>query len=96
MLKKGNYYHLALPIKKKTKDNLSQILNNIKLSIDSLHELSQQFKLRSISISTTSRINHIPGEEVKSIFDLIFVNSTTKIIVSNGITQYPTKKQRII
>ena len=51
-------------------------------------------KLRSISISKTSRINHIPWEELKSIFDSIFSNSNTKIIVFNGITQYPTKEQR--
>ena len=31
---------------------------------------------------------------MKSIFDSIFSNSTTKIIVCNGITQYPTKEQR--
>ena len=66
----------------------------VKLSIHSLHELSQKFELRSIRISKTSRINHIPWEEVKSIFDLIFPNSTTKIIVCNGMTQYPTKEQR--
>ena len=31
---------------------------------------------------------------MKSIFDSIFSNSTTKIIVCNGITQYPTMEQR--
>ena len=31
---------------------------------------------------------------MKSIFDSIFSNSTTKIVVCNGITQYPTKEQR--
>ena len=31
---------------------------------------------------------------MKSIFDSIFSHSTTKIIVCNGITQYPTKEQR--
>ena len=78
-IKKGNYYHFALPIEEETKDNLSETLNNIKLSIHSLHELSQKYKLRSTSISKTSRINHIPWEEVKSIFDSIFSNSTTKL-----------------
>ena len=34
-----------------------------------IHESSQKFKLRSISNSKTSRINHILQEEVKSIFD---------------------------
>ena len=91
--KKGSYYHFALPIGEETKENLPETLNNIKLSIHSSHELSQKFKLRSISISKTSRINHIPWEEVKSIFDSIFSNSTTKITVCNGITQYPTKEQ---
>ena len=92
--KKGNYYHFALPIEDKIKENLCQTLNNIKLSIFSLHELSQNLKSRSISISKTSRINHIPWEEVKSIYDSIFSNPTTKIMICNGITRYPTKEQR--
>ena len=93
-IKKENYYYFALPIEEETKDNLSETINNIKLSVHSLHELSQKFKLRSISISKSSRMNHIPWEGVKSIFDSIFANSTTKITVCNGITQYPTKEQR--
>ena len=48
-IKKGNYYHFALPIFWK---------------------------------------------EIKLIFDLVFANSLTKIIICNGITQYPTKEQR--
>ena len=58
-IKKGNYYHFALPIEEGAKDNLFETLNNIKLSIYSLHELSQKLNLRSISISKTSKINHI-------------------------------------
>ena len=47
-VKKGNYYHFALAIEE-AKHNLSETLNNIKLSIYSLHELSQKLNLRSIS-----------------------------------------------
>ena len=75
--KKGNYYHFAFLIEEETKDNLTESLNNIKLLIYSLRELSQNLKLRSISISKTSRLNHITWEKVKSIFDSIFSNSTT-------------------
>ena len=63
----------------------------MKLSIDSLNELSQKFKLQSICISKTSRINHILWEEVKS-FKSIFSNSAAKIIVCNEIKHYPTKQ----
>ena len=63
--KTGDHYHFALPLEEETKDNLSETSNDIKLSIYSLHELSHNRKLRSISISKTSRINHIPWEEVK-------------------------------
>ena len=49
-IKKGNYYHFALPIEEEAKDNLSETLKNTKLSIYSLHELSQKLNLRSISI----------------------------------------------
>ena len=93
-IKKGNYYHFALPIEEGAKDNLSETLNNIKFSIYSLHELSQKLNLRSFSISKTSKINHIAREEIKLIFDLVFENLFTKIIVCNGIGQYPTKEQR--
>ena len=44
-IKKGNYYHFALPIEEEAKDNLSETLNNIKLSTYSLHELSQKLNL---------------------------------------------------
>ena len=81
-------------MEEETKVNLSETLNNIKLSIYALHELSQKLNLRSISISKTSKINHIAWEEIKLIFDSVFANSLTKIIVCNGITQYPTKEQR--
>ena len=93
-IKKGNYYHFAVPIKGEIQDNLSETLNHIKLSIYSLHELSQKLNILSISISKTSKINHIAWEEIKLIFYLVFANSLTKIIVCNGITQYPTKEQR--
>ena len=58
-IKKGNYYHFALPIEEEAKYNLSATLNNLKLAIYSLHELSQNLNLRSIGISRTSKINHI-------------------------------------
>ena len=50
--------------------------------------------LRSISISKTSKINHVAWEEIKLVFDSVFANSLKKIIVCNGITQYPTKERR--
>ena len=93
-IKKGNYYHFDLLIEGEIQDNLSGTLNNIKLSIYSLHESSQKVNLRSISISKTLKINHTAWEEIKLIFDLVFANSLTKIIICNGITQYPTKAQR--
>ena len=57
------------------RDNGSKTLpkfKNSKSSVYSLHELSQKLELRSISISKTSKINHIIWEEVNSIFDSIF------------------------
>ena len=66
---KGNYYHFALSIEEEAKDNSSETLNNIKLIIYSLRELSQKLNLRSISISKTSKTNHIAWEDIKLIFD---------------------------
>ena len=81
-------------IEEGAKENLSETLNNIKLSIYLLHELSRKFNLRLISISRTPKISHIAWEDIKLIFDLDFANSLAKIIVCNGITQYPTAEQR--
>ena len=47
-IKKGNYYHFALPIEGEIQDNLSETLNNIKLSICSLHELSPKIEFTII------------------------------------------------
>ena len=44
-IKKGNYYHVALPIEGEIQHNLSETLNNINLSIYSSHTLSQKFNL---------------------------------------------------
>ena len=56
-IKKGNDYHFALPFEEEAKDNLSETLNNIKLSIYSLHELSQKLNLQ--------QSHHVLGEYLK-------------------------------
>ena len=48
----------------RTKENLSETLNNTKLSIYSSHALFQKFKFQLISISKTSKINNILWEEM--------------------------------
>ena len=63
-IKKENYYHFALRIEEEAEENLSETFNIIKLSIYSLHELFRKLNLRSISISKTSKINHIAWEEI--------------------------------
>ena len=58
-IKMRNYYYFALPIEEEAEDNLSETSNNIKLTIYSLRKLYKKLNLRSISISKTSKINHI-------------------------------------
>ena len=87
-IKRGNYYYFALPIEEETKDNLFESLNNIKLAIYSLQELSQKLNLRSMSISRTSKINHIAWKDIKLIFDLVFANSLTVIIFCNDRREF--------
>ena len=65
------------------------------MSIYSVHILSEKLNLWSISISKSSNINYIAWEDIKLIYDLVFANSLTKIIVCNSITQYSTKEQRL-
>ena len=68
---KGIYYYFASLIEEEAKKNLPKALNIIKLSIYSLHELSQKLNLQSISISKASKINHIAREEIKLYLFLI-------------------------
>ena len=60
-IKKGQQYHITLPIED---ENLTKTLENIKLAIHSLHHLAIKLKLKSISIAKTTQINHIPWEEI--------------------------------
>ena len=78
-----------------SKENLSKTLNDIKLSVYSLHELSRKLNLRSISISKTSKINHMAWEDIKLIFDFVFANSLTKIIICNSINAISDKGTKI-
>ena len=81
-IKKGNWYHFALPIEEEAEENLSETWNNIKLSIYSLHELSWKLNLRSITISKTSKINW-------NIFNCCYwiFNLFSQILPSDGLFQ---------
>ena len=91
--RRGLQYHLALPIEYELKENSSDTLKNIKLSIYSLHYEAKSLKLRTISIAKTSEINNILWEEILSTIKLAFSDSAIKIIICNGITQYATKEK---
>jgi len=49
-----------------------------------------------ISIAKTDYINNVPWNNIKSVLHLIFINSSVKIIICNGLVKYPPKDFRPI
>ena len=93
-LRKGNQYHFILPIEDEFKASLGEMIKNIKLAIYSLHSMVKELSIKSISIANSPHINNVLWEEILATLKIAFLDSTIKIIISNGITQYPTKEHR--
>ena len=93
-IRRGNFYHISLTIESESGEGLSGILNNIKNVIQSLHDLAKNLELRSSSNSKTSHIKHIDWQEILTIIKNTFSNTSIKIIICNGITQFANTEQR--
>ena len=91
-LRKGNRYHFVLSIEDEFKTILGETTKDIKLAIHSLHSMVEELNIKSISIAKTPHINNVLWEEILAALKIVFLNSTVKIIVYFGITQYPTKE----
>ena len=67
---------------------------DITLATYSLHSMVEKLNIKSLSIAKSPHINNVLWEETLATLRIAFLNSTVKIIVCIGITQYPTKEQR--
>lgn len=63
-IKQGSFHHISLPIESESGRNLSEILSYIQKSIQSLRNLAEKLKLRSVSIAKASRIAYIDWKEI--------------------------------
>ena len=54
----------------------------------------EELNIESISIAKSPHINNVLWEENLATLKIAFLDSTIKIIICNGITQYPAKEQR--
>ena len=93
-LRKGNQYHFVLPIEDEFKASLGETTKDIKSEIYSLHSIIEELNIKSLSIAKSPHINNVLWEEILATLKIAFLNSTVKIIICIGITQYPTKEQR--
>ena len=93
-LRKGNQYHFVLPIEDEFKEGLGETTKDITLAIYSLHSMVTELNIKSISIAKSPHINNVLWKEILATLKIAFFDSTIKIIICNGITQYPIKEQR--
>ena len=93
-LRKGNQYHFVLPIEDEFKASLGETTEDINLAIYSLHSIVEVLNIESLSMAKQPHINDVLWEDRLATLKITFSNSTVKIIVCIGITQYPTKEQR--
>ena len=54
----------------------------------------EKLNLKSIRIAKSPHINNVLWEEISATLKIAFLNSTVKIIICIGITQFPTKEER--
>ena len=93
-LRKGNQYHFVLPIEGEFKESLGEKTKDIEVAIHSLHSMVRELNIKSISIAKEPHINNVLWKEILATLKIAFLDSTVKIIICIGITQYPTKEQR--
>lgn len=93
-IKYKNFYHLILPISEGKREGPTMGLTQIIATITHLRELIDELKLETFSIAKTDLINNVPWNHVKSQLRLAFAESSTKLIICNGLIKYPPKDLR--
>lgn len=73
---------------------LSYKLNFIEATIDSIYKKLKELKIYSTSIAKTPEISNIKWSEVLNIFNTLFTDFLTKVIICLGTTKYANKEQK--
>jgi len=53
-----------------------------------------KLNLETLSIAKTDFVNNVPWNNNKSLVQLTFIDSTTKLIICSGLVKYPPKDFR--
>jgi len=93
-IKHKKRYHITLPISENEREGPTMTLNRITAVIKDLRNTVDKLNLETISIAKTDFVNNVPWNNIKSLLQLTFVNSTTKLIICNGMIKYPPKDLR--
>jgi len=83
-----------LPISESEREDPTMTLNQITAVIKNLRNTVDKLNLEKISVAKTDFVNNVPWNNIKSLLQLTFINSTTKLIICNGMIKYPPKDLR--
>jgi len=71
-------------------------LSQISIVLKDLRTVVEKLKFETVSIAKTDLVNNVPWNDIKSLLQLAFIDSTTKLIICNGLIKYPPKDLRSI
>jgi len=93
-IKYKKYYHIALPVSEEQREGPTMTINQITAAIKDLRDIVNKLNLETLSIAKTDFVNNVPWSNIKSLLQLTFIDSATKLIICNGLTKYPPKDLR--
>ncbi|KAG5314888.1 POL4 protein, partial [Pseudoatta argentina] len=94
VVKYKKYYHLAFPISEGQREGPTMTFTQISAVIKDLRFVTEELKLETISIAKTGHINNVPWSNIKTALQLVFVDSSTNLIICNGLVKYLPKDLR--
>jgi len=77
-----------LPISEGEREGPTMTLNQITAVIKDLRNTVDKLNLETVTIAKTDFVNNVPWNNIKSLLQLTFVNSTTKLIICNGMIKH--------
>lgn len=70
-----------------TLTHITEVLKDLRITIEKL-------KLETLSIAKTDTVNNVPWSNIKSLLQLTFIDSPTKIIICNDLIKYLPRNLR--
>jgi len=70
-------------------------MNQISTAIKDLRNTVDKLNLETLSIAKTDFVYNVPWSNIKSLLQLTFIDSATKLIICNGLIKYPPKDLRL-